>query len=119
MMIILIVFASLASSLSVYVPVWAGYICLFLMILGSSSSILSRIITSILINHRIKSDERATILSVKSMIERGLAGLGMIALKPLFDTIGVGETFIVSSILLIPILFLASKLYKMHLGMIK
>ena len=116
---LLIVVASLASCVAVYLPMWAVYICLGLMILGAASVSLSNISTSVLINHRIKSDERATILSVASMICRAMQGIGLICLKPLFDHIGVGSTFAVSSLLLIPILICASQLYQMKLKMIK
>jgi len=92
---------------------------LFLMTLGSGSSVLSKVVTSVLINHRIKSDERATILSVKSMFDKAFSGLGMICLKPLFDNIGVGPTFMVSALLLIPVLICAWHLYKMKLNILK
>ena len=116
---LLIVVASLASCVAVYLPMWAVYICLVVMILGAASVSLSNISTSVLINHRIKSDERATILSVASMISRAMQGIGLICLKPLFDYIGVGSTFTVSSLLLSPILICASQLYKMKLKMIR
>lgn len=116
---LLIVVASLASCVAVYLPMWAVYICLGLMILGAASVSLSNISTSVLINHRIKSDKRATILSVASMISKAMQGIGLICLKPLFDHIGVGSTFAVSSLLLIPILICASQLYKMKLKMIR
>ena len=46
-------------------------------------------------------------------------GVGLICLKPLFDGIGVGPTFMVSSLLLIPILVCAKHLYKMKLSTFK
>ena len=89
------------------------------MIIGAASVVLSNIASSVLINHRIKSDERATILSVDSMISKAFSGIGLICLKPLFDGIGVGPTFMVSALLLIPILSCARHLYKMKLKTMK
>ena len=107
------------ACLAVYVPFWCAFFCLFLMIIGSSSSILARVTTSVLVNHRIKSDERATVLSVKSMFDKAFSGLGMICLKPLFDGIGIGPTFMVSALILIPIFVCARHLYKMKLETLK
>ena len=115
----IIILAALGACLSLYIWHVVVYVCLILMVLGSSSIVLSRIATSTLVNHRIKSDERATVLSVKSMVERAFQGLGLICLKPLFDGIGVGPTFMVSALLLIPILICARHLYKMKLKTMK
>ena len=112
---LVIVTGALSACITAYVPLGFVYICLLLMILASSSVSLSAISISVLINHRIKSDERATVLSVGSMINRVCWGFGMIALKPLFDSIGTGPTFMVSALLLIPILICARHLYKMKL----
>ena len=111
----IIVIAAIASCLAVYMPILGVYICLGIMIIGAASVVLSNIASSVLINHRIKSDERATILSVDSMISKAFSGIGLICLKPLFDGIGVGPTFMVSALLLIPILICARHLYKMKL----
>lgn len=111
----IIVMATLAACVAVYLPVWAVYVCLVFMIVGSSSVVLSEIATSVLVNHRIKSDERATVLSIKSMVGRIFQGFCLICLKPLFDGIGVGPTFMISSLLLIPILICAQHLYHMKL----
>jgi len=116
---IIIVVASVAASIAVYTPQYGTYICLLMMILGSSSVVLANVSTSVLINHRIQSNERATVLSVNSMVNRVFWGLGMICLKPMFDIIGVGPTFMTSSILLVPILLCAHRLYKMNLNMMK
>lgn len=116
---ILIIVASLGACLSEYANTTFTYVCLILMILGSSSVVLSKISTSVLINHRIKSDERATILSVNSMIRRVFWAISMMALKPLFDSIGVGPTFMVSALLVIPILICARHLYKLKLRTMK
>lgn len=116
---VIITIAAIGASLSAYVPIWMVYVCLALMALASSSVTLSRISSSVLINHRIKSDERATVLSVASMVNRAFSGLGLICLKPLFDGIGVGPTFMVSALLLIPILICARHLYKMKLKTMK
>ena len=114
-----IIIATIGACSAAYVYVWAVYICLLLMMFASSSVVLSNISTSVLINHRIKSNERATVLSVNSMVNRVFWAFGMISLKPLFDNIGVGPTFMVSALLLIPILICATHLYKMKLKTIK
>lgn len=49
------------------------------------------------------------------MLGRAFQGIGLICLKPLFDGIGVGAGFMVSALLLIPILICAGHLYKMKL----
>ena len=114
-----IIVATGGACFAVYVPVWCTFICLFLTAIGSGSAAASKIVTSVLINHRIKSDERATVLSVRSMFSKIFTGLGLICLKPLFDNIGVGPTFMVSALLLIPILICARHLYKMNLKTMK
>ena len=116
---IVISIAAVGACAAAYVPIWSVYICLILMAIASSSVILSRITSSVLINHRIQSNERATVLSVNSMIGRAFNGIGLICLKPLFDSIGVGPTFMISSMLLIPILICARRLYKMKLKTMK
>ena len=112
---ITVIAAVCASCCAVYVPTWGAFVCLFIMTVGCGSIVLAKSANSVLINHRIKSDERATILSVNSMIDKAFTGLCMICLKPLFDNIGIGQTFMVSALLLIPILICARHLYKMKL----
>ncbi|MBR6411976.1 MAG: MFS transporter [Alphaproteobacteria bacterium] len=116
---VIIVIAAIGACAAAYVPVEMVYLCLLLMMMASSSVVLSKMATTVLINHRIQSDERATILSVSSMVNRIFWAVGMFALKPLFDSIGVGPTFGVSALLLIPILICARHLYKMKLKMKK
>ena len=112
----ILVLSSLTSCVAVYVPVWLAYICLAFMVVGSASYPFSDLAVSVLINHRIQSDERATVLSVKSMVDFALSGVAMICLKPLFDTIGTGQTLIVGAVILLPIILLSGfHLYKMHL----
>ena len=113
---VVIIVAMISACFAVYVPVWCTFVCLFLMAVGSGSASLSKVATSVLINHRIQSDERATVLSVRSMVSKAFTGIGLICLKPLFDNIGVGETFMVLSLLLIPVLICAWHLYKMKLS---
>jgi len=112
---IVITIAAIGASIAEYTNNIGVYVCLFLMILGSSSVVLSNITSSVLINHRIKSDERATILSVGSMVNRIFWSIGMIGLKPLFDTLSLSKTFLITSLMLFPIIFCARHLYKMKL----
>jgi len=116
---VIIVVAMIGACAAAYVPKDLVYLCLFLMMMASSSVVLSRISTTVLINHRIRSDERATVLSVCSMVDRVFWALAMLALKPLFDRVGVGPTFGVSALLLIPILICARHLYNMKLKTMK
>ena len=111
----LIVMATIAACLSLYAPTWMVYVCLLIMVGGSASNVLANMSTSVLVNHRIQSDERATILSVKSMIARAFQGVGLMCLKPLFDGVGIAPTFMISALLLVPILICAYHLYKMKL----
>ena len=109
---VMIMVSILSAVVSVYMPTLLVYVCLGCMILGSGSIQLVSITTSTLMNHRIKSDERSTILSVKSMAERIMYAGALMGLKPLFDTIGVSNAFLVSAILLVPIWFSALQLIK-------
>lgn len=108
--------ATSGAVISLFVPYAMVYVCLGAMIIGSGSVVLARVVTGTLINHRIESDERATVLSVKHMIEKTLAGVGMMFLKPLFDNIGVGETYMLCMLLIIPIVFCAKVLRKISVG---
>lgn len=107
------------ACLSSYISGFMIYVCLCLMIFGSGSVVLANITTSTLINHRIKSDERSTVLSVKSMAGRAMGGIAMLLLKPLFDTVGIGETFMISSALIIPISYFCYKIYQLGLTTVK
>ncbi len=113
--LIVIVSVSIFSAISsIYVPYALVYVGLGLMIMGSGSVVPARIVSTTLINHQTKSDERATVLSVKSMVEKFGSAFGMIALKPLFDNLGVGETFMITSVLIIPIILSANILKKFN-----
>ncbi len=112
----IVTIAITAACIATYMPLPFVYVCLIVMITGSASIQLLRIASSTLVNHRIQSDERATVLSVKSMVSRLGGGLAMIGLKPLFDHVGVGETFMISALLLIPIFWSATHLFKIKLS---
>lgn len=90
------------------------YIFLCLMAISAGSQIILKIVTTTLINHRIQSNERATILSVKSMASKLFSGIGLIILKPLFDEIGIQETFLISSILIFIVSLISYHLIKMQ-----
>lgn len=108
-----------AASLSVYVSIVWVYVCLALMIIGNSSICLANITTSILIHHQIDSDERSTVISVKSMASRALSSIGLISLKPLIDSCGLGQTFLFACVLLVPTILSAVFLLKMRLKLEK
>ncbi|MBQ3034581.1 MAG: MFS transporter [Alphaproteobacteria bacterium] len=113
----LLLISLLCASLSVIVPPSLVYIFLIMMILSSSSRVLCSLISTTLINHKIQSNERATVLSVKSMIDRICSCFAMLALKPLFDSFGVSLTFMIASVLIIPILISGVVLAKLKIKM--
>lgn len=106
LMLIILFIAYLGAIFSLKVEYVFVYVCLALMIIGCGAVILSRISISTQINHITKSDERATVLSVKSMADKMCTSFGMMALKPLFDTIGIGNTFVVTFVLIVPLFVL-------------
>lgn len=108
LLILIVSIAIFSAVASIYVPYAFVFVCLGLMIVASGSVVPARIVSTTLINHQTKSDERATVLSVKSMVEKMGTAFGMIALKPLFDNLGVGDTFMVTAILIIPIVLSAN-----------
>ena len=57
------------------------------------------------IHHKIKSDERGTILSINSMFSTGITGTMMILAKPMLDNFGITATMLVCLGALIVILF--------------
>jgi len=68
---------------------------------AAGSQIALRIATTSMINHRIKSDERATVLSVNSMFSKAFTGTAMIAMKFMIDGWGMQATFAVSAIVIL------------------
>ena len=105
-LLVTIIFIALSSAiLSLRVSYALVYVCLCGMIVGSGSILLSRIMVATLINHQTKSSERATVLSVQSMGDRMCTGFGMMGLKPLFDNIGIFNTYVVVTMLLLPLVY--------------
>ena len=111
----LVTFSILSAAISPLMPTALVYVCLLFMMLSSSSRVLSSVASTALINHRIQSDERATVLSVKSMIDRICSCFAMLLLKPLFDTFGVSLTFLISGVLIIPIVISAFYLTRLKI----
>lgn len=91
------------------------YVMLGLMAVASASQMAVEIITSTFIHHRIKSDERSTVLSVKSMICMMMSGTLMISLKPMIDGIGMQETFLICALILIGTFISMKRLLKLHI----
>jgi len=71
------------------------YALVLIMGFAAASQIALGIVTSSIIHHRIKSDERATVLSVKSMFARIGMGIATISVKFLIDSEGIQMTFII------------------------
>jgi predicted transglutaminase-like protease len=91
------------------------YILLGITAIAAASQVSLRIVTSSMVNNRIKADERATVLSVKSMFSRVFSGLAMIALKPLFDGVGVQTTFLIATIVVLLTVYPLLKLLRLKL----
>ena len=92
------------------------YALLILVALAPASQASLGIVTSSMINHRIKSDERATVLSVNSMFNRFFCAIVMISLKFLIDGIGLQTTIAVMSPIVIILTFIAMvKLLKLKI----
>ena len=111
----LIVISLMVAIFSTHLPIIAVYFCLALMIASSGSRSLVSIVSTTLINHQIQSDERATVLSVKSMADRIASCFAMLLLKPLFDNFTLSQTFMIISLVLIPVLFSAYKLLGLNI----
>lgn len=88
------------------------YISLCLMAVSVGSQIILKIVTTTLINHRIQSNERATVFICKIYGQQTFSGIGLIILKPLFDEIGIQETFLISSILVFIVSLISYHLIK-------
>lgn len=91
------------------------YVLLALIGIANSSQIAVEIITSNFVHHRIKSDERSTIVSVKSMVAMLGSGTLMMLMKPLIDTFGIQVSFIVCGLLLIPTFVAMMHLLKLRI----
>lgn len=94
---------------------WIVYAFLIVIAIANASQMALEIITSTFVHHRIHSDERSTVLSVKSMVSMFASGTLMILIKPLIDGIGIQETFIVCALLLIPTFVAMMKLLKLKI----
>ncbi|MBR5130170.1 MAG: MFS transporter [Alphaproteobacteria bacterium] len=91
------------------------YALLALIAIANASQMAVEIITSNFVHHRIKSDERSTILSVKSMISMFASGTLMILIKPLIDVFGIQMTFILCGLLVIPTFVAMMHLLKLRI----
>lgn len=111
----LITISLTAAIVSTLLPPFLVYLCLGLMIASSGSRVFMSIVSTTLINHQIQSDERATVLSVKNMVDKIVSCFAMILLKPLFDTFSTAETFLIISLLIIPVIISAYILIKLNI----
>ena len=94
---------------------WMVYALLALIGIANASQVAVEIITSNFVHHRIKSDERSTIVSVKSMISMLGSGTLMILMKPLIDTFGIQASFVVCGLLLLPTFVAMMHLLKLRI----
>ncbi len=91
------------------------YALLGIMAVANSSQMAVEIITSTFVHHRIKSDERSTILSVKSMVSMMSSGILLILMKPLIDGVGLQMSFWICGALLLPIFVAMRHLLKLKI----
>ncbi len=91
------------------------YVLLVLIGIANSSQIAVEIITSNFVHHRIQSNERSTVISVKSMVAMMSSGTLMILMKPLIDFYGIQISFIVCGLLLLPIFVSMIHLLKLRI----
>lgn len=106
---------AVAAIVSVSVQGNLIYIFLGIMAIASASQIAVEIITSNFVHKRIASDERSTVLSVKSMVSMLMSGAVMMAMKPLLDHLGIQGTFIVCSLLVLAVFVSMKKLLKLRI----
>ncbi|MGD9638300.1 MAG: MFS transporter [Alphaproteobacteria bacterium] len=88
---------------------------LILIGMAAGSQIALRLVTSSMVNNRIKSDERATVLSVKEMFFRIFSGLSMMTLKPLLDNAGVQITFMIATVFVLLAIYPLIRLIKLKI----
>ncbi len=91
------------------------YVLLALIAIANASQMAVEIITSNFVHHRIQSNERSTVISVKSMISMFASGTLMILIKPLIDVFGIQVSFIVCGLLLVPIFVSMMHLLKLRI----
>ncbi|MCP4356118.1 MAG: MFS transporter [Proteobacteria bacterium] len=95
---------------------YINYVLLLILSFVAASHAGLSIVISSMINHRIKSDERATVLSVRSMFSKLMGAIVMISLKFLIDGLGIqGMLLIISPIIIILIFISMKKLLKLKL----
>lgn len=98
-----------------FTNVSAVYVLLGVMAVASASQMAVEIMTSTFVHHRIKSDERSTILSVKSMFSMFSSGVLLMAMKPIVDGFGIQMSFGVCAVLLLPIFIAMQHLLKLKI----
>ena len=105
--------SSIVIMLSPNMTVFYGL--LMLIAIANASQIAIEIVTSNFVHHRIKSDERSTIISVKSMVAMMSSGTLMILMKPLIDFYGIQMSFVICGMLLLPIFIAMMHLLKLRI----
>ncbi len=81
------------------------YLCFGVMIVASGAGLLLIVASSALLNKRVETSERATVLSVNVMVSQIVLGFLLMGLKPLFDSFSVKNTFMVACAFLIPLIY--------------
>jgi len=111
----LLLFAILVAGLIIAIALpsianpYVNYVLLLIMSFVAASQAGLSLVTKSMINHRIKSDERATVLSVHSMFGRILMAIIMLSIKFLIDGAGLQAMLMTLSPIIIIITFVAMK----------
>ncbi|MCV6599314.1 MAG: MFS transporter [Alphaproteobacteria bacterium] len=96
--------------------IYATYAMLIVVGFATASQAGLSIVMKSMINHRIKSDERATVLSVSSMISQLFNGVVMISLKFLIDEFGLQFMYSIIAPLILILTFISmAKLLKLKI----
>jgi len=112
---VLILFAVLLIGLlsAIILPsvsnLYINYVMLLILSFVAASHAGLSIVISSMINHRIKSDERATVLSVRSMFSKFMGAIVMISLKFLIDGMGIQYMLMIMTPIILGLTFISMK----------
>jgi MFS family permease len=79
-------------------------LCAFIAMIPATQKLIVLVFTTY-IHHRIKSDERATIMSIKQMYSTFISGIMMMLMKPLIDGFGIQWTMWITLAAMLLILY--------------
>ena len=88
------------------------YVLFFVIVFAGASFDSTIILSTTLINRRVVSQERATVISLSSMVSRCIGGIVFIGLKPLFDFSGIYAASVFLPLVLFPVTISAALMIK-------